>query len=175
MRNFVSFLLILSASLISANARLNETLEQCIERYGNPEPSKEGEDYVFNKSVFTIKIRFLNGKAVKIGYKKNNGENLFYDEAIKIEESNVGKVKWVSIGPIKVGGGVNTYCIDDENTKYAFGSPMLTYVVKNTESEGKNWVYLEFVSIEYFNELQRQRDNRDTIHKQETQKRTEGL
>ena len=177
MRTFILFLLIFSAPLISANARLNETLEQCIERYGNPEPGsgEEGKDYIFNKSVFTINIRFLNGKAVKIGYKKNNGETLFYDEAITLEESNLGKVKWVPMGPIKVGGGVNTYCIDDENTKYAFGSPMLTYVIKNTESVGKNWVYIEFVSIEYFNELERQREIRNSKHKIETQKRTEGL
>ena len=161
----------------NAEARLNETLEQCIERYGNPEPGsgKDGEDHLFHKSGFDINIRFVNGKAVRIGYKKDGGGTELNYEAQNLEEINVGKVRWVPAEKIKV-GGINTYFIDDENTKYAFDRPMMTNFIKTTQGNQRgNWVYLEFSTIEFFNELRRIREKKSDEKALDAQKRMEGL
>jgi hypothetical protein len=65
------FVVIASANV--AMARLGETYEQCVQRYG-PLVEKEGDgkypQFIFEKDGIEVGINFLNGKAAQISYKK---------------------------------------------------------------------------------------------------------
>ena len=72
MKKFSPLLFCLLCSAISpAKARIGETLEQCIARYGNPvRPIEERMPVTFQKSGLLIGVVFIDGKAAQIMFFK---------------------------------------------------------------------------------------------------------
>lgn len=91
--------LILSLLLVvSAQARLNETLEQCEKRYGAP-TSKDADkaEVSFEKAGITITAHFHQGKVDAIKFANVNGP--FEDAEIRVlAESNMGQT-WRAFNP----------------------------------------------------------------------------
>lgn len=82
MKKFLTILTILLSFCLSAFARIGETPEECIKRYGEPESKlgEPGEDSIFYMTFdtgdFKINVSFLNGKAGLICYGKSRGGEL---------------------------------------------------------------------------------------------------
>ncbi len=77
MRRVLLFLAFFAALAAAAQARLGETLNQCIERYGPvietrraELPQSDAEVAVFSKAAVTIMVEFKEGKAWHITFRK---------------------------------------------------------------------------------------------------------
>jgi hypothetical protein len=81
---------------VPAEARLGETYEQCVQRYGRLVKKQGREDnpqFMFEKAGITIGINFLNGKAAQLSYSKSSGT--FLDiEVRQLLEINSGGSSW---------------------------------------------------------------------------------
>lgn len=78
------------------DARLGETFDQCVERYGSlieRQGSAKNPQLVFAKDGITVGINFLGGKAAQISYSKEKG--CFEDaEVQQLLAVNSGGSKW---------------------------------------------------------------------------------
>ena len=95
--------LILSACILfflvgTASARIEETLDQCVIRYGEP-ISKDGDIRVFSKSGFHITITFQDRMAECVVYRKirhggvSNGTISMSEISVLLQTTSAGK-KW---------------------------------------------------------------------------------
>ena len=73
MKALLSLVVFLAVS-IPAFARIGETYEQCVARYGTPIEPLKGEDAKFQKAGLVIKITFLKGIAGSIWIENAAGE-----------------------------------------------------------------------------------------------------
>jgi len=88
-----------------ANARLGETYEECVTRYGSPteklpkQPDEMPgvEIYRFNKAQWGISITFWKGKAYELVYYKANRKSpdILHEEIATIRDLSVPNAKWV--------------------------------------------------------------------------------
>ena len=99
------------ACLSTADARIGETLEQCIQRYGEPfAPVKPGEKVGFIKGEFFLLISLYDGKADLIVFAKMGGgvpsaktppQPMTDSEISKLLEANSHGVAWTSTESIR--------------------------------------------------------------------------
>lgn len=78
-----------------AQARLGETYQECVNRYG-PLREKKGDpknpQFMFQKDGITVGINFLNGKAAQLSFSKRD---FFLDSDVqKLLDVNSGGSKW---------------------------------------------------------------------------------
>ena len=100
-----SLFLILAAA---AHARLGETYEECVTRYGapteklpkQPDEMPGVEIYRFNKAQWGISITFWKGKAYELVYYKANRKSpdILPEEIATIRDLSVPNAKWVAEG-----------------------------------------------------------------------------
>jgi len=76
-------------------ARIGETLEQCVERYGEPVRHDEGGIYVFFKGGMSIRCFFHKDKCWSISFLRADLRDLSRDEISTLLERNGGDQKWV--------------------------------------------------------------------------------
>jgi len=108
MRPFL-FVVFFASVILPAEARLGETEEQCVARYGSPEPSKPGVDngntLVFKKNGIEIDARFENGKCVDLSFSKEDGTDFTDDEISTLLSLNSQGLVWkVNPNPIQFSG-----------------------------------------------------------------------
>jgi hypothetical protein len=99
-----SILMLLCLSL-PVSARISETLEQCISRYGDATPQKSTKpdetDYSFKKAGLTILVTFWKGAAHRIGFIKSETDvlgtaaKMTETEQTALKEANGGGLAWV--------------------------------------------------------------------------------
>ncbi len=83
MKTILAFLVLFITS--AAQARLGETFEQCVERYGTPVARDEAAGLAeFQKGNFKITLHFFDGKSDTIDYKSTRPLNLEPDEIAAI-------------------------------------------------------------------------------------------
>ena len=93
-------LIVLAACMVIASAvqaRLGETYDQCIERYGQP-VSDNGKTYEFKKPPFNVSVTFRDNRAVAVFYQKPGsiiGEHIQKTEVLTILDANKSKWQWV--------------------------------------------------------------------------------
>jgi hypothetical protein len=82
-------------------ARIGETLEQCVARYGPPEsPPEESAvhpkaiDCAFSKSGLDISVVFYQGKAADIMFRKLDGSAFNPSEVEELLKANGGSSSW---------------------------------------------------------------------------------
>jgi hypothetical protein len=90
---------VLCLSVLPSSARLHETLQQCIERYGKPlKVSEDGKSVDFLKSDIALAIDFVDGKADNIFFIKITKEGVtapLTDEEVSILlQANGGGKEW---------------------------------------------------------------------------------
>ena len=81
--------------IAAANARLGETYDECVNRYG-PLREKKGDainpQFMFQKDGIIVGINFLNGKAAQLSFRKHD---FFLDSDVqKLLDVNSGGSKW---------------------------------------------------------------------------------
>ena len=87
MKKLLILLLILAPTM--AQARIGETKEQCIERYGNPiKEVKERRICVFTKSGFRISVHFFVNRVDFIQYTKVDSNVITAEESRKLIAKN---------------------------------------------------------------------------------------
>jgi hypothetical protein len=82
--------------MLPARARLGETLDQCIARYGVPVAETNGlmqgeKSVSFAKAGIRVRIEFMNGKAAFLSFSKHG---LTQNDELQLLESNAGKQTW---------------------------------------------------------------------------------
>ena len=76
-------------------ARIGETDQQCVARYGEPTKTLPNNSFLYQKSDLNIFIIFFNGKADAIAYRKiAKGQQLSENEIEVLLKSNSGGVPW---------------------------------------------------------------------------------
>lgn len=103
--------LISSALVLPALARVGETEAQCIARYGQPLPRKDaaagqGDKVLcFRKSAFDIRAVFEKGRAVSVTYERipkgGKPSVISADEQMQLMKNNGGKKAWKKVEPTK--------------------------------------------------------------------------
>jgi len=94
--------LIFAAITLPASARIGETLDRCIARYGPVRRVEKGGFQVFHKSGFEIGVSFRDGKAVALGIVKQRkpGERaaeITGEEIKTVLAANGGSVEWTKL------------------------------------------------------------------------------
>jgi hypothetical protein len=80
---------------ISAHARLGETINECIRRYGEPLKADEEKKILgFQKGVFFVMCIFLDGKCESISFKKEDESAFSVSEFEGLREANGGGLEW---------------------------------------------------------------------------------
>lgn len=69
---------------ISAQARIGETLDECIKRYGEPAQRPQPKTLLFHKSGIAITCFFVDGLCVQISYKKLDSATRFNEREVEI-------------------------------------------------------------------------------------------
>ena len=90
-------------------ARVGETLEQCVERYGEGKEKKHGinapvgvKTYRFTKNGVLITVSFWHGKAFEIGYRFNECEQkLTVATFKKLQKANGGEREWNKLWEVR--------------------------------------------------------------------------
>jgi hypothetical protein len=84
-----------------SSARIGETLQQCIARYGQPEDNPQesavhpkATDCAFIKSGLDISVVFYQGKAVDIMFRKLDGSAFNPSEVEELLKANGGSSSW---------------------------------------------------------------------------------
>ena len=73
----MKYFLILLLLTVTASARIGETPEECVKRYGKPTKIvKERNQLLFKKAGFLISVQFLSGKAGSVFYVKSKTDVL---------------------------------------------------------------------------------------------------
>ena len=80
-------------------ARIGETLDQCVQRYGKPVPKPiqidNDDSYLFQKDGYSIIVSFLQGRAYGITYGRRGKTPLREDEITNFLQKNGGSRKWL--------------------------------------------------------------------------------
>lgn len=103
---------------LPASARLGETKDQCIARYGKPDAISDADATVFKKNEFFIIIRFFEGSADSINIRKfDSPASTRFGKLSDIEiktllEANGGGKKWVELDAL---GMSRQWKTQDEN------------------------------------------------------------
>lgn len=119
----------LLATCIPSQARIGETMEQCIARYG-PVVEHMGKDASFKPDPFTIIAEFENGKCV----------TLYISSKEEITETQINVF-------LKANGGENTWIKDEAigslqwHTKYE--KDRLRAIYKHNRLSITNWEYFK--------------------------------
>lgn len=93
MKRIIILLLLIIITNI-ASARIHDTKEQCIDRYGPVIKTTDNENiYIFTKSGFRIAVHFFDGYVDFIQYTKVNSNVITDDESRKLIEKNREKYK----------------------------------------------------------------------------------
>jgi len=90
-------------TVLPCQARLGETLDQCIARYGQPISAKDMPDAlgvgekeaIFQKSGYTIVVSFLKGSAGAEEFVKQGGSDLSDTERDIILQADSARGKWI--------------------------------------------------------------------------------
>ncbi len=105
--HFIRLIILFTALTGIARARLGETVEQCMERYGpviekrqRVLPQSDAETAVFSKSGVTVIVEFNKGTAWLITFRKPDLQNEEIDALLQANES---KGNWSA--PLKYGEG----------------------------------------------------------------------
>ncbi len=103
MRNVLLTLLFIGGLAGSAQARIGETADQLVARYGQPlsedDQKKDGDkialaNVVFQKGGFEISVTITAGVSVQETYKKLNGSPILVDEARYLLTANAQGEEW---------------------------------------------------------------------------------
>jgi hypothetical protein len=85
---------VLALTIAPVEARIGETLEQCVSRYGEP-VSKANGLILFQKSGIVIAVAsFFEGRVDSIGFKKISGDPLSATELKELLDANSGGQTW---------------------------------------------------------------------------------
>lgn len=96
-------LVALFALLLPCSARVGETPQECVVRYGKPkEVDKKALELIFRKGPYAILTVFDQGKCVFISFLKmepnDAGSQLTAVEIETLLDANIGKSQWSSYG-----------------------------------------------------------------------------
>jgi hypothetical protein len=69
---------------LSTQARIGETLDECIKRYGEPAQRPQPKTLLFHKSGIAITCFFVDGLCVEISYKKLDSGARFNEREVEI-------------------------------------------------------------------------------------------
>jgi len=97
MKAFVFFLFVIALLTQAVEARLGETFNQCIERYGaliRKQGRVDNPQFIFEKDGITIGINFLDGKAGQMSYSRANGSPFLDSEVRQLLEVNSAGSTW---------------------------------------------------------------------------------
>ena len=99
MKSIICALFIIAFSLPDLSARLGETLDQCVQRYGKAthygyQDETGAKSYDFWKNEINIVIWFVDGRAEKISYAKVGAGPFSEDELSYFLDANSNKLKW---------------------------------------------------------------------------------
>lgn len=78
---------------LSTEARIGETLDECIKRYGEPAQRPQPKTLLFHKSGIAITCFFVDGLCVQISYKKLDSATRFNEREVEILRMANGS-KW---------------------------------------------------------------------------------
>jgi hypothetical protein len=97
MKALVFYLFVIALLTQAVEARLGETLDQCVQRYG-PLIRKQGRadnpQFMFEKDGITIGINFLDGKAAQVSYSRASGSPFLDLEVRQLLEVNSAGSTW---------------------------------------------------------------------------------
>jgi hypothetical protein len=97
MSTWFRLLVIMLAAQSIAEARLGETFEQCVTRYGpliRQVGKPDNPQFIFEKDGITVGINFLDGKAAQISYSRARGAPITELEVQQLLEVNSNGSKW---------------------------------------------------------------------------------
>ena len=80
-----------------AQARIGETLEECIKRYGEPVQREETKTLIFQKSGISINCGFREGRCVQITYQKIDTKARLNNREVEILRAANGS-NWILQG-----------------------------------------------------------------------------
>jgi hypothetical protein len=126
MKTAFLILTMLAMAAHSASARIGETLEQCIARYGQPVlPLKEGGPAIFVKSNVAICVTFYQGRADMLVFWKRNDTGqkgpLSDGEVSLLMNANAGGHSWQKAD--NGGSTISAWKTDDGKILAALVSP----------------------------------------------------
>jgi len=104
---FLIAVILIAVTIVQADARIGETLEQCIERYGGRvDKSSPGKGVGFVKGGFVIAVQFYEGKADTLAFCKverdalGKAKEMSNNEISQLLQANSGDRKWKEINQI---------------------------------------------------------------------------
>jgi len=126
-------IVMLACVSMSLIARINETKDECVKRYGQPtkeynkilkEYAEDSDCQIFSKNGFVLVVEFYKDKADRIlFYKLDSGGNIYKfedDELFPLLDSNLG-INWVT----KINGHIGMLFLSANKLVEAFYSKKL--------------------------------------------------